>query len=308
MNGFLSTLGGKLADRWLSLLALPGLLLLCTVWIAAALGHRHWNDTGLLTDDINRLAHEPAMRSPGVTVLVLVGILIGSAATGILAQSLGRAIEQLWLSNWAIPPAHWLTAWRRRRWHEARARYKSALEDKYHSRFQQTSQASDAAVRRPPTPEISRLNDARNRISLAEPCRPTWIGDRVAAAQSRVRDAYDLDLGFAWPRLWLILPDVARAELHTAAESLAAAARLAAWGLIYLTIGFWWWPAALIGAATVIVGWRRGRGSADVFAHLIEASVDVHGPDLARAFGIDAPPRLTPEIGLEITRTVRKNV
>lgn len=305
MSDLLTTIGGKLADKWISPPVLPGLIFLGTASTAAVLGHRHWDDAALLTARVNRLAHEPAMHSTGVTVLVLIAVIAGSAAVGLLAQAAGWAIERAWLSDWTVPPGRWLTTWRHNRWNTARARYKVALEDKYRARLPDMSRTQDSMA--PPPPDTGRLNDARNRIALAEPSRPTWIGDRIAAVQRRVREMYDLDLAFAWPRLWLILPDVARTELRTAADRVTAAARTVAWGLLYLAAGLWWWPAALIGATAIGVGWLRARANMDVFAHLVEASVDVHGRDLARALGIDAPNRLTPDAGLEITRTVRKN-
>ena len=41
-----------------------------------------------------------------------------------------------------------------------------------------------------PAAEVDRLAARRNRIALARPTRPTWIGDRVAAADSRVYHQY----------------------------------------------------------------------------------------------------------------------
>lgn len=305
MSDLLTTIGEKLAGTWVSPPALPGLIFLGTASTAAVLGHRRWNDAALLTARVNRLAHEPAMHSTGVTVLVLIAVVAGSAAVGLLAQATGWAIERAWLSDWTVPPGRWLTTWRRNRWNTARARYKIAIEDKYRARLRNGTRAREATEI--PLPDTGHLNDARNRIALAEPCRPTWIGDRIAAVQRRVRETYDLDLAFAWPRLWLILPDVARTELRAAADRVTAAARLVAWGFLYLAVGLYWWPAVLIGVTAIGVGWLRARANMDVFAHLVEAGVDVHGRDLARALGIDIPNRLTRDAGLEITRTVRKN-
>jgi hypothetical protein len=195
-----------------------------------------------------------------------------------------------------VPPARWLgdklTARRARRWRTLQERYRKALVTKY---------------RQPEAPpDTARINAARNRVCLAEPGRPTWIGDRMAATQSRIQTAYDLDIWFVWPRLWLVLPDTARTEVRTAADSLAGNAPLIAWGVLYAAIGLWWWPAAPIGVTAALIGWRRGRDSMDAFAHLVESCIDIHARDLAQALGLEAA-ALTPEIGLQITRLVRKN-
>ncbi|TDD19709.1 hypothetical protein [Nonomuraea diastatica] len=305
MSGFWSGLSGKLAERWLSLLALPGLLVLGTAVTAAALGHRRWHDVGLLATHIGKLAGEPAMRNTGAVILVLLGVLGGSAAVGLTVQAFGWAIERLWTGRWPTLVARPLVAWRRRRWTRATERYRAALIAKHHALHQRSGDDRAPSEQARP-PDTQRLNDARLRIGLTEPACPTWIGDRIAAAQTRIRDHYDLDLVFAWPRLWLVVPDTSRAQLMTASGRFSASSRLVAWGLWYLTIGLWWWPSAVAGSVTVLVGWRLGRTSMDTLAHLVEAAVDVHGRELATALGIESTKPLTPGAGLQITHVVRK--
>ncbi|MEV7373368.1 hypothetical protein AB0O51_21170 [Streptomyces sp. NPDC090301] len=77
------------------------------------------------------------------------------------------------------------------------------------------SAASDTTVRpseNPAAPDTLGLNDARNQIALTRPARPTWMGDRLIAADARGHRTYRIDLVSAWPRLWLLLPDTAHAE------------------------------------------------------------------------------------------------
>lgn len=54
-------------------------------------------------------------------------------------------------------------------------------------------------------------------------------------------------------------------------------------------------------------GWRLGRAAIAIYAGLIEGTVDLHGRDLAVALGFDCPARLVPELGLEITKALRKD-
>ncbi|MFI9306926.1 hypothetical protein [Streptomyces triculaminicus] len=48
---------------------------------------------------------------------------------------------------------------------------------------------------------IQALTESRDRVSLREPARPTWYGDRMQATADRVEAAYGLDLAALWSPL-----------------------------------------------------------------------------------------------------------
>ncbi|MGW8366361.1 hypothetical protein ACWGK1_38185 [Streptomyces wedmorensis] len=326
MSAFLTTLGGKLADTWLSLLVLPGLLYLAVATAGSVLGHRNATDHALLVERIDRLAAGPTAHSPGSVVLIAVLVLVSSAGVSRLAAALGGGVERLWLGDWPAPlrPAdRALTRRRARRWTTADARYRRAL----------TARALRvaAATAEPPTPDAPdallsnalrgtdhdhegsdddtvTLNARRNLIALTRPARPTWMGDRLVSVDARVHHAYRLDLTTAWPRLWLLLPDTTHSEIRTARAALTAAARRAGWGALYVLPALWWWPAGLVVAVVWASAWRQGRLAVHEFAELVESAVDLHGRDLATALGIPCEERLTAAEGLEITRALRKGV
>jgi hypothetical protein len=128
-----------------------------------------------------------------------------------------------------------------------------------------------------------------------------------AAADRRVFTEYRLDLAAAWPRLWLILPDAVRTELRTTRTAFDSAAVLAGWGVLYVALGAQWWPSAVIGVATSVAAWRRGRASAAELADLAEATVDLHGVQLGVTLGLcSADSRLDAELGRRITAQLRK--
>lgn len=320
MTAFLATLGGKLADTWLSLLVLPGLLYLSVAAAGSVLGHRDPFGHGLLVDRIDTLAGTPATHSPGTVVLVAALVLAASAGTSRLAGALGGGVERLWLGDWPRPlhpAARALTRRRAQRWSAADARYRQALTRRAlraaaESRAvpgpdaPDSSSVPDDPADRTPAPTTAELGEARNLIALSRPARPTWMGDRLLAADARVHRAYAIDLASAWPRLWLLLPETAHGEIQAARTALTAAARRAAWGLLYVLPALWWWPAALIVAVTFTGAWRQARLAVHEFAELVEAAVDLHGRDLATALGIPCEERLTAAEGLEITRTLRK--
>ncbi|MER5633457.1 hypothetical protein [Streptomyces nitrosporeus] len=286
MNPLLATLGGKLTERWLNLLILPGALFLAAAAVGTTLGHRHWHDADRLRATLDELAARPALDRTGTAALLVALVLLTAAAASLAAQFLGGGFERYWLRFGRDPLAHALTARRARRWRARDARVEDAL-----ARLGPTGSGPNGTVTVPRSTwdRIQALVEARDRIALREPARPTWYGDRMQTAADRVEDAYGADLAALWPRLWLILPESAERQLRSAHDSFAAAGRLAAWAAGYALLACWWWPAAPVAVCCGAVARSRARTALDTLAHLIEAAVDVHGRELAGRAGLIAP-------------------
>lgn len=302
MDAFLGELGKKLADRWLTLLVLPGLLYLTVLTMASILGQHHATDPGALKAWVDTVAAAPTSRSPAVVLAGVLGILTGAAGAGLAATALGQLAQQAWTTPGQRVPARWLTSWRRHRWNRAYATVRAALDAVAAART-----AATASPPRDPVPGVAATVAACRRICLVPADRPTWIGDRLRAADERIHRTYRLDVSAAWPRLWLLIPDTARTELTTAHDSYTTAARLAGWTCLYLAVAIWWWPALLIAAVTGATAWIRARTATAVLADLVETTVDLYGPELARQLGITCPGPLTPDIGHTLTITLRKD-
>jgi hypothetical protein len=276
MNTFLSELGKKLAERWVSLLVLPGALFTALTAAGSVLGHRDaldWRRLVRATEDFT--AHYD--HRPVSAVLLSAAVLGAGAGVGLLARGLGAVVEWVWLMS---GPA-WLTGRLVRR---RRDRWRSA------------SGADPAA-----------LAASRNAIALTLPDRPTWIGDRLRAVGVRVHGQYGLDFPFAWSRLWVLLPDNCRNDLIAARDALTGSSTQSGWGLLYLCLGTQWWPAALAGAVLLLMGRRRGREAAANLADLTESAVDLYAADLALSLGVDLPSGyVTPALGRQISERLRK--
>lgn len=135
-----------------------------------------------------------------------------------------------------------------------------------------------------------RLALARNaitRVAHEEPNRPNWIGDRINAAVRRIDREYRFDLATAWPHLWLAMSDSTRTAINAARESLASAAVLVGWGLLYMAIGALWWPGLLAAAVVICTGRSRARVAADTYGLLLEAAARLYTGPLATSLGID---------------------
>lgn len=284
MTPFLNELAKQLAGKWVSLLVVPGALLVAAVTVGWRIRFGAWpGDERFVAE----LQHGTA--SGEQLAAAVLGALLLSVCAGLLAHGAERAVHWLWLGQWPGRTGEALTGRRRRRWEGAQDRYEQA--------YRQGQ----------PDEVLAHLAYRRNRIALAPPTRPTHMGDNIAALSIRVRLEYGLDLEFGWPRLWLVLPEETRAVLDEGKDAFNRAAALAGWGALYTLAGAVWWPLGLAGLGTMLTAVVRGRSAITNLAQLMESAVDLHGADLAASLGIPVPDsRVTPEIGREVTRAVRK--
>ncbi|MFE3906661.1 hypothetical protein ACFXPY_42130 [Streptomyces sp. NPDC059153] len=295
----LSELGKKLAERWATLLVLPGLLYLGTAAGAQALGYRRALDVEWLVEQINSWAGTPVATQAGGQIVLVAAVLVGSAAAGLAAQALGSVVERITLAaawrSWPAPfrqLAEWRIRVRRRRWEDAH--------DTYHRLRDQAE--SDGGASAEATRQRLAAYRARDRIAPEAPTRPTWSGDRAHAATIRLSRDRRLHLPTVWPHLWLFMPETARVEIMEARQALSRACALGGWAVLYTLLAFWWWPAALLGAGIAVTAWRRVRSCVDADFLLRESAACLYGADLARHLGIDFTGPLSPEIGDELTQ------
>ncbi|QKV90798.1 hypothetical protein HUT19_02790 [Streptomyces sp. NA02950] len=284
MGGLLSELGKKLAERWLSLLVLPGALYLAVLGTAALLGHGHAVDPHQLTERISAAAEARAVGTFGGQVVVLGAVLAGSAGAGLAAQALGSLVERICLgAGWRAWPRP-LRAPARLRVERRRQRWTTAAQG-YHRLLTEARRARGRGERGDPTARWA-AHLAMTRVAAELPDRPTWSGDRIHSVSARLERVHRLDLATVWPYLWLILPEPTRAEISAARQSLYRGSTLTAWALLYLPVAGRWWPAALISLTLALAGRSRTRAAADNYALLLEAAARLHGGELALRLGL----------------------
>ncbi|WP_112267898.1 hypothetical protein [Lentzea terrae] len=298
MSDFYKELAKQLATRWVSMLALPGVLFLAAGWIGFRLGHAHALDLRRFTDTATGAAAQVARWPGAAQALGLIGVALAAALVGLVVQALVGPVRAWCLGQWPRLLATALTGRRRRRW-TAVVRRREELQEQHppHARTPEQQQRIDLIAGR------------ANNIALAEPGRPTWMGDRVHALSQVTVNRYGLDLTFCWPRLWLVLPENTQTEINTAQSGFAAALFTLTWSIPYLVLGAFWWPALLAGLVIAAVGRARARDRIGVLAELTEAALDVHGRGLAIALGVSdesVTGPLDPEEGQRITDIARK--
>ncbi|MVU82352.1 hypothetical protein GPX89_34605 [Nocardia sp. ET3-3] len=303
MSTFIGELAKKLAEKWMTLLVLPGLLLLATAACGYLLRNRRWNDLTALTSLLSDRTQTVAGRGNVTVALAVAAVLLAAAAAGFAANGTGWAISHIWLSHrltWLGKPLTW---WRRQRWIAAE---QAALGTT-------ASPTAPASVMRllyrwnqvlPNDPAVR-----RNRICLAPPQRPTWIGDRVAATGTRVENQYGLDLASTWPRLWPLLPDAIRTDITTARAAFDQTTTLGGWAVLYTVVGAWtgWWPAVAVGIGTFVAAWYRARSAIADLTDLVESAIDLYATTLADALGIPTiDGHVHRHTGRQITARIRK--
>ncbi|NUT50722.1 MAG: hypothetical protein HOV94_25950 [Saccharothrix sp.] len=288
MNAFLTELGRNLAGRWAAVLALPAAVFVAVAAAAIVLGPSHALDLALLRTRVTAVSTGPAL------VWTAMGFLAATTAVGLAVTALGGAVIGSWGAT-GTGLGRPFTALRHRRWHRAAAQADIAIRAVLAAPDDRRARAT-----------ARRAVLRRDAISETEPNCPTWAGDRLRAVADRVRRGTGLDLTTTWPRLWLVLPDAARAEVTAVQERCAAAARTPVWGLACLVVGAYWWPALVPALWLLSLSPRRIRRAVGVYADLVEASVDMHGRDVAQHLGFELTGRLTPEIGEQVTEAFQK--
>ncbi|MFI1030989.1 hypothetical protein [Streptomyces sp. NPDC020951] len=281
MNGLLTELGKKLAERWLTLLVLPGALFLGALAAGRELGHTRWYALGTLPTRLERHTGSLAASTADL-LLLLLAFLLAAAACGLAAQALGSLVERLWLAaDWPAWPTATHTVVRRLIARRARL---------FDRRRAQAGAALAAAGLADPEADAAHraavAGSRLRRVADATPARPTWTGDRLHAVETRLRGDLGLQVAVVWPHLWLHVPDTTRAEITAARESMLRAATLAGWGLLYLAVAALWWPGVLLCGAIMGTAWHRFRAATDGYATLVESAVRLHAQDLARQLGI----------------------
>ncbi|MGC9496881.1 hypothetical protein [Streptomyces sp. WG7] len=299
MGGLLTELGKRLAERWLSLLVLPGALFLAAAFAARTLGHADALDLDLLVREVQAWRPAPGAGAGARLAVLLLLVALLSAALGVVAQTLGSFVERVWFAaDWSVWP--WplrsftdrLVSKRRRRRAEATAAY-----ERERLRVGESLAAGNAE-------SGAALRSARlavERVSREEPHRPTWTGDRMHAVSLRLARDLDLDLATVWPALWQMLPDAPRQHIESAREALSRATALVAWAVLYALLAVWWWPALPLAVAMFITAKLRMRSATEAYAALVEASVHVYTAELAERLGVPVYGVLGRRAGWEIT-------
>lgn len=251
MTALIGEITRRLPDRWLTTTLGPGALWVLTAAVAIHFGHRDvW---GVLTIPATVDEAAAVLRDRPAEALVHVALAVAAAAgASAAARAAGSAVRRLWSGRWGrlfARPAALLTARRRSR-------------------------------------HLRRLAEAGTRLPAAFlPSTPTWIGDRLRLADTRISAQYGLSLTLVWPRIWQLIDADTRTLVQQARERYDLASTLAGWSAGYLVLAVLWWPAVLPAVLLAAAGLHRGRVAVALFCDTVESTVDLQHRALASALG-----------------------
>jgi hypothetical protein len=269
LTDFWTGIGGKLAERWATLLLSPAFAFWAGALAAWAwrYGRARASRQGWISilqawaDDLRGL-------SPVVQAALVVGLLLGIALSGVLVQAASppvlRWLEGYWPS-WLDP----LGRWRMRRHNSKLDRDMRRLRELAVKGVDRLS-ADELAL-------YLRLDHRRRRVPTRPERRmPTRLGNVLRAAEGRPDAHYGLEATICWPRLWLLLPDGARTEVGAARSSLNIATQVWLWGVLFVIWSVWAWWALPLGVLVAVGAYLQMIRSASVFGDLIESCFDLY--------------------------------
>ena len=272
------TLGSKLVDQWLSTLLTPAFAFWLGGLVLTVASRGLWAQVLTWFDQ------------PGISsqILGLAAIVLLAALSAFVVQMFTwaalRLLEGYW-PGWLSPLTRRVLAFRRNRIEE--------LEKK---------------LAKLGSSEDREYQDIENRLLWIPPepsdLMPTALGNALRTAESRPRIKYGLDGVFCWPRLWLLLPPLARQELSEARARLDASVQLCIWGAVFCLWGFSSLWALPIGIATAVFAYRSALENGILYGELIDSSYDLYRRELYTALRWPAPrnPAEEREAGRQLTQ------
>jgi hypothetical protein len=269
LTKFWEGIGDKLADKWVTQLLAPALVF----WVGGLLAWATRFGWAILDQWFTQLSETEQLA-------VLVGglLLIGasSAVVETFVLPVLRLLEGYW-PHW-VPIRGWLVSWQNLWLNRAECRWQELANRgiaRLTSMEREEYVALDQQIRLAPADRTERM--------------PTQLGNILRAAERRPGIKYGLDAIVCWPRLWLLLPDGAKAELSAARSTLDTAVRIAIWSMLFLVWGIWEWWALAAGLFAAFFAYRQALSAAQAYGDLLEAAFDLHRMKLYKELRWQAP-------------------
>ena len=322
LTKFWETVGSKAAEQWVARALTPAFVF----WAGGLIA--------VVTSTATSVADQVrVVTGLGVVVQValLVGALLGLAASAVVAERLTDPVLQLLSGYW---PGGWPRSALVRRHVAARARLRAelavlterrdrggltdaeyrelnALRSTPHRRSTVTRRAELEERRasvHPSAPDVLRTAVLRERLrelpATPELTMPTRLGNVLRGGEERPRLKYGLDVVACWPHLWLTLDKETRDELARARADLDNRVRTWLWAVLFLVWTWWaWWAPVVAVAVAVPAYYLAVVGAARVQVSLVEAAFDLYRTRLYTAlrFPLPSVPLEEPTNGRRLT-------
>jgi hypothetical protein len=263
LTGFLSGLGGKLADRLTAAsisAALFGALGIAA-WIHGHGDARAWHE----------IESKLSNTSGSAKVILIAGAIVLIVGSALLIQRLALPALRL------LEGYYWPEALRRRAIKRVSDRVAEGSPVWQELASKIARNQATAAERR----QFVTL-DRRQRWVPADPDErmPTRVGNSLRAAELWPKEKYGLDAVVCWTRLWLVMPESAKGELMMARARLDAALAALLWSLLAVSWTAWTVLVLPVVAITGFAAYLATLDSARLYGTLVEAAFDLYRPAL----------------------------
>jgi hypothetical protein len=300
LQEFWGSLGGRLAERWLTQLLSPALAfwvggLLALAWNYAQKSNQR-SGIGSTAETWSDALKDLSILMQGAALL---GLLIAVTLSAIAVQGLARPTLRMLAGDWPL----WLEVvgapvLRARRRLNARRR----------ERLRKLAAKNLSSL----SPKESRRRRRLEREYKQAPAVPsrqtaTRLGNVLRAYEDRPAIRYGLDASTCWPHLWLLLPEPSRRDIGEARARLSATIQSWLWGILFISwtpLAWWALPLGLLVAA---IANHRTLSAATTYGEMFAASFDVHRRLLYAAlrWPLPASPAEEPRIGANLTRYLK---
>ena len=292
LEKFWESIGSDLGKQWLERLFSPAFLFWlggAGAWLlagGAANWHSRWDTAWTWVNGLQPLL-QGALLIGALILVVLSSLLIETLRFFLL-----RLLEGYWpwplrrLSVWVAQLRGWFTRRDEAAYQLLKLKEKKTKLDVFEQR------------------ELARLEATLNYVP---PDPDDWmafsLGDILRSGEGASYRKYGLDAVVCWPRLWLLLPETARADLSAARQSLEQRIELWGWGFLFLGWSFWTLWALPVALLWLALAYTLSKQAAMGYADLIEAAFDIYRWDLYKAARLPIPALAAQEreMGLKLT-------
>ncbi len=290
LDKFWESMGEELAGEWMQHVFSPAFLFWASGLGMYALRYGWQGPWAWITsrDLIEQIA---------LLILALIILILSSLAMQQLRFSLLRLLEGYWpgpFGRLSDRLAEWqdgrLQRWERE-WNELKGR-------------------EGSLVRR----EARRLAELEMRThyfpSDPRDLLPTAVGNTLKSAETIPAHKYGLDAFVCWPRLWMLLPDNARADLGAARQGLMTRVEFWGWGALSLLWLIWSPWALLVSALWLWLAWVLLVQSAMSYADLLESAFDLYRGALYQSVRWPVPQNTAAEktLGRQLTEYIWRGI
>lgn len=272
----LEELGTALAKKWVAATLTPGLFFFLAGLALLITRYATWTKFFCWVQDRSSLPQ---------VVLLLVGLSVAVAVSGYVVASLVDTVFRLLEGYWP----RWCKSLTTRRVASKLNRLKQDEKRFEHLALKaDTKSLADQELR-----EYLNLQERLMWMPKEKYLMPTELGNVLRTAETRPLDKYGLDGVVLWPRLWFVLPDLARKELIEARKRIDATAQLWLWSVLFWLwaplLTLWFWVPIVVGSTVAAYAYSNLVREARVYAELFDSIFDLYRRRVYEAIGWPGP-------------------